>query len=163
MIFNVPDKDTVQALADEYGLTLQTGEYDGKTVEYYEFPVDWAPNGSDKLPSGTTMVDVKRFNYLNGEGVTGEDIFDEMVGLKDGAIRVIMNDVAETTETTTATTTTTTTATTTTQPQPLRQRLLPQKNRRLQLLQRLRLSPPQLQQPLQQRLLLQPPLPKNLL
>ena len=114
MIFNVPDKDTVQALADEYGLTLQTGEYDGKTVEYYEFPVDWAPNGSDKLPSGTTMVDVKRFNYLNGEGVTGEDIFDEMVGLKDGAIRVIMNDVAETTETTTATTTTTTTATTTT-------------------------------------------------
>ena len=113
MIFNVPDKDTVQALADEYGLTLQTGEYDGKTVEYYEFPVDWAPNGSDKLPSGTTMVDVKRFNYLNGEGVTGEDIFDEMVGLKDGAIRVIMNDVVETTETTTATTTTTTTTTTT--------------------------------------------------
>ena len=46
-----------------------TGEYDGKTVEYYEFPVDWAPNGSDKLPSGTTMVDVKRFNYLNGEGI----------------------------------------------------------------------------------------------
>ena len=113
MIFNVPDKDTVQALADEYGLTLQTGEYDGKTVEYYEFPVDWAPNGSDRLPSGTTMVDVKRFNYLNGEGVTGEDIFDEMVGLKDGAIRVIMNDVVETTETTTATTTTTTTTTTT--------------------------------------------------
>ena len=113
MIFNVPDKDTVQALADEYGLTLQTGEYDGKNVEYYEFPVDWAPNGSDKLPSGTTMVDVKRFNYLNGEGVTGEDIFDEMVGLKDGAIRVIMNDVVETTETTTATTTTTTTTTTT--------------------------------------------------
>ena len=113
MIFNVPDKDTVQTLADEYGLTLQTGEYDGKTVEYYEFPVDWAPNGSDRLPSGTTMVDVKRFNYLNGEGVTGEDIFDEMVGLKDGAIRVIMNDVVETTETTTATTTTTTTTTTT--------------------------------------------------
>ena len=113
MIFNVPDKDTVQALADEYGLTLQTGEYDGKNVEYYEFPVDWAPNGSDKLPSGTTMVDIKRFNYLNGEGTTGEDIFDEMVGLKDGAIRVIMNDVVETTETTTATTTTTTTATTT--------------------------------------------------
>ena len=79
LVFDVPDADTVQAIADEYGLTLQTGEYDGKTVQYYEFPVTWAPDGIDQMPSGGTIVDVERFKYLNGEGVTGEDIFDDQV------------------------------------------------------------------------------------
>ena len=114
LVFDVPDADTVQAIADEYGLTLQTGEYDGKTVQYYEFPVTWAPDGTDKMPSGDTVVDVERFKYLNGEGVTGEDIFDDQVGLKDGAIRVIMKEVEESSTTTTEGTTTTTKATTTT-------------------------------------------------
>ena len=114
LVFDVPDADTVQAIADEYGLTLQTGEYDGKTVQYYEFPVTWAPDGIDQMPSGGTIVDVERFKYLNGEGVTGEDIFDDQVGLKDGAIRVIMKEVEDTTTTTTTVTTTTTTKASTT-------------------------------------------------
>ncbi|MFR4475867.1 MAG: hypothetical protein ACLT3Y_00560 [Ruminococcus callidus] len=48
---------------------------------------------------GGTIVDVERFKYLNGEGVTGEDIFDDQVGLKDSAIRVIMKEVEDTTTT----------------------------------------------------------------
>ena len=66
------------------------------------------------MPSGGTIVDVERFKYLNGEGVTGEDIFDDQVGLKDGAIRVIMKEVEDTTTTTTTVTTTTTTKASTT-------------------------------------------------
>ncbi|MCD8219569.1 MAG: hypothetical protein LUC50_04275, partial [Ruminococcus sp.] len=59
-------------------------------------------------------VESPRFQYMDSTSTTGVDIFDDMVGLKDGAIRVVVDSAAVTTTFTTETTTTTTTTTSTT-------------------------------------------------
>ncbi len=121
MSIEIPDEDTVKAIAAQYGIELQTDE---NGVSYYEFPVIWADQAVD---GGWTVdgdgnqvwVEGNRFQYMDASGAV--DLFGTQVGLKDGAIRVVVDapDVTTTTteETTTTTeeeTTTTTTATTTT-------------------------------------------------
>ena len=39
LFYNIPDKDAVQTIADNNGLALKTGTYNGQMVEYYEFPL----------------------------------------------------------------------------------------------------------------------------
>lgn len=103
------EKSDVSQVAEKYGMTLETGTYMGETVSYYEFPVEWAPEGTDMLKSQGEKVPVKRYQMLDD---TQMDIFSDRVQLKDGFVRVIVENGTETTTTTAQTTTTTTEATT---------------------------------------------------
>ena len=41
LYYNIPDKATVQTIADDNKMELKTGTYNGKTVKYYEFPLQF--------------------------------------------------------------------------------------------------------------------------
>ena len=41
LYYNIPNKATVQKIADDNSLELKTGTYNGKTVKYYEFPLQF--------------------------------------------------------------------------------------------------------------------------
>ena len=103
LTFSVPDEETVVALAEEYGLELETDEYG---TYYYEFPVCWMENGYDEAISDGEIIELPHYAYVNSDN---QDVFSDNVVLEDGYIRVEMPLYEETTETTTVETTTTTT------------------------------------------------------
>lgn len=111
LYLDIADEAQVEALAQQYGLNLETGEVDGKIVEYYEFPLTWAPDGEDKMISGTDVVFLPRYQCVDD---TSNDLFKKQVSLQDGAIRVIINAPEATTTTTVVTTTESETFVTTT-------------------------------------------------
>lgn len=41
LYYNIPNKATVQTIADDNKMELKTGTYNGKTVKYYEFPLQF--------------------------------------------------------------------------------------------------------------------------
>ncbi len=85
----IPDEDTVVSIAQSNGLTLQ---YDSATGEYYyEFPITWSDrNATDTGYSGTTLVTMDRFQYMDASGNGGTNIMDR-VGLYDGSIQVVVS------------------------------------------------------------------------
>ena len=80
LTFEVPDADTVEEIAQAYGLELQT-ETEGSTVrEYYTFPVEWAPDGIDYGLSIDTSVPLERFKYFSSSNY-GNVYFRTMASL----------------------------------------------------------------------------------
>lgn len=110
LYYAVPDADTVQAVAKAYNISLQTGEHDGKAVQYYSFPLNFADRDTTITRSVTDGKEStsKVFQYIDPDA---EDIM-EQVGLKNGCIHVIVAEgsAVTTTAATPGDTTTTTTA-----------------------------------------------------
>ncbi|MCD8219142.1 MAG: hypothetical protein LUC50_01940, partial [Ruminococcus sp.] len=71
ILFEIPDEETVEAIAEEYGLEKQ---YDDG-VWYYEFPVTWADKAMDggwTISDGeVAWVESPRFQYMDSTSTTG--------------------------------------------------------------------------------------------
>ncbi|MCD8220481.1 MAG: hypothetical protein LUC50_09310, partial [Ruminococcus sp.] len=71
VLFEIPDEETVEAIAKEYGLEKQYA--DG--VWYYEFPVTWAEQAMDGgwtvEDDVATWVESPRFQYMDSTSTTG--------------------------------------------------------------------------------------------
>ncbi len=89
LVFDLPDEDTVNAVAKEYGICA-VEQADG--TYYYEFPVEWMEYGTDyaitENEEGEQVLEPQnRYTYLDENGV---DVSDQL-NFVDGYIRVVVS------------------------------------------------------------------------